>query len=136
MHFMRFAALSLLLSVGPVATPVERAMAQGASTPPAVQGTPPRTAQAATSPTAQGAPASPDQAEPAQPPAASKRAAPRSVTKRHRTWRGYAGRRVTRAAAYGALPPGYCLPPPYYYQFRNYGGPHFAPCWWVWRSIY
>ena len=136
MHLTRFAALSLLLSVGPVTTPAERAMAQGVSTPPAAHGAAPRTAQAAPSPTAQGASASPDQAEPAQPPAASKRAPPRFVRKRHRTWRGYAGRRVTRAAAYGALPPGYCLPPPYYYQFHNYGGPLFGPCWWVWGSVY
>jgi hypothetical protein len=136
MRITKFTAVSLVLLIGPMTIGPERAMAQGASTPPAAQGAASPTAQGGTPPAAQGAPASPDQVAPASRPARSKPAASRSAAKGRaaRHYR-YAGRRLARPAIY-ALPPGYCVPPPYYYQFRNHGGPVFGPCWWVWQHDY
>jgi hypothetical protein len=137
-RLVKFAALlSLLVSI-----PLERAAAQDASAPtapnapqPAAPGASPPTAEGTPSPPTQTAPAPPpDQATPAPPAAAPTPKAPRSAAKRRPTRsRHHAGRRVTWAPAYRVLPPGYCLPPPYYDQYRNYGGPVFGPCWWVWR---
>jgi hypothetical protein len=97
------AALSLLLSIGPVATPVERAMAQGAS-PPAAQGTPPRTAQGGsiTDRPGRASVTGPGRASPAAR-IETRSTAVRRETSPHMAWlcrpTRYSGCRIRRAAA-------------------------------------